>query len=335
MDQAPCPQDFLGSRTAPAAQTESKPSRSTRTRFALLIVAAIMLPLFGMGLLTAQDQGQPEFRWPMMRGIPPALKGITSTFAESRQDRYHNGVDVAGKSDPIRPVAAGSFLFSRMTSDDPFQPIPGAGNLVFMDHGRGWWSGYYPLEAMGARRSGRVQANEIIGYAGNSGHSYGAHLHFFIIKNYGRNYINPLPLLPTATDENAPIIGQLAIITPNGTTLVSHSRRENIRLTRSYPIQITIIDPGLEERSRRGVHRLSWILNDEAKQTRVFNELAYTVDGWKLGGKFLFDEVFREGRYNLGELNFKNGENRLTVIAQDLQGNKTTRVFDINVKKMF
>lgn len=218
----------------------------------------------------------------------PEVRGLTSTFGESRGDHFHNGLDIAGLGDPIYPVADGYIVYGRRADDDPYMPEQGPGNYVFLYHGRGWWSGYYHLkhDPTLARR-GQVGPESVIGRAGNTGHSGGAHLHFFIAQHDGTGgtrILNPLALLPRSTDDNPPVIGQLAVYTPNGKTLIAHSRPERIRLTQTYPMLITVIDPGMERSTRRGIYRLTWELNGMPAQSRVFDEISYneTVGDWVL-----------------------------------------------------
>lgn len=290
------------------------------------------------GLSTpAQQAADPKFQWPLIKGEYPELRGLTSMFGESRSERFHSGLDIAGLGDPIRPLAAGKYLFVRLRGDDPFRPEPGPGNAIVLDHGNGYWSGYFHLRDFETppRRSGEVQKNSTIGFAGNTGHSGGPHLHFFLAADHGARMLNPLRYLPAATDQNAPILGQLAIVTPNGMTLVSSGRQERIRLTKRYPILITIIDPGFEEYTRRGVYQLQWQLNDQARASLRFDELQLTDGGWRLSGRELFDRVFQHNLYNLGELEWKEGVNRLVVQARDYAGNQSQAEFEVLVDKQY
>ncbi|HNJ33637.1 MAG TPA: hypothetical protein PK881_05295, partial [Leptospiraceae bacterium] len=68
----------------------------------------------------------------MERGFPE-LRGLTSTFGESRGDHFHNGVDISSLGEPVHPVAPGKILFARGIEDDPFSPLIGPGNFVIVD----------------------------------------------------------------------------------------------------------------------------------------------------------------------------------------------------------
>jgi len=294
------------------------------------------IPFFlaAASVLYSGGEMPPRFSWPLTRGVFPDLQGLTSTFGESRVDHFHNGLDISAIHTAVHPVAAGKLLYTRESSFDPFFPEPGAGNYVFLDHGNGWWSGYYHLDKIRPAWSPpTVSVEDSIGMAGNTGHSSGGHLHFFIIKEYGKIYVNPLNVLPEPTDRNAPVIGQLVIVTPSGTTLISHSRAEAIRLTKLYPVQIKVIDQGLEKNSRRGIYKLSWKLNRQEPQSLTFSSLRLSERGWRLPGGQTFDESFQNGIYNLGTLNFVDGDNTLTVTATDHAANETTVTFTIHVTK--
>ncbi len=273
-----------------------------------------------------------QFQWPIARGIYPDLRGITSTFGESRGDHFHSGLDVAAAGDSVGATADGRIIYSREASDQPHMPIPGPGNLLILDHGAGWWSGYYHLTSV-TRREGDVKSGEAIATAGNTGHSAGAHLHFFISTDDMKTYANPIKLLPAVTDKRPPVIGQLVIFTPKGKTLISHSRAENIRLTKSYPVYVTIIDPGLEGHTRRGIYQLRWKLNDRPEEKNIYDRIIYKDGDWILEGKGKFDAVFREDVYNLGEVPLTDGKNTLVITAADAAGNETSETFDVTVQK--
>ena len=297
--------------------------------FCIIFIFIILFPL------SAQNKTIPDFKWPLVKGNIPDLKGLTSTFAESRGDHFHNGIDISSLNDSITPVAPGKILYSRLHSDDPFKPQAGPGNQVFIDHGRGWWSGYYHLKSLSSLREGSVKIDDSIGYTGNTGHSSGAHLHFFIIKDYGNVYVNPLNYLPGITDNNPPVIGQIVIVTPNGKTMISHSRPQEIRLTKAYPFLVNIIDPGMEKNTRRGIYKINWQLNQNSPGSLTFNELMLSEKGWILPGGQSFEELYNYNLYNLGFLPVINGTNNLRLTAEDINGLSTTVDFSINIVKEY
>lgn len=69
----------------------------------------------------------------------------------------------------------------------------GYGNLVMIDHGNGWVSVYGHLSQWNVVCGQSVYQGNLIGLAGNTGRSSGAHLHFELRYNGG--YVNPWSVL--------------------------------------------------------------------------------------------------------------------------------------------
>lgn len=302
--------------------------------FIIAIAGMILLP--GTTGQTQQKSQIPDFSWPIKKGKYPDLKGITSTFAESRSDHFHNGVDIASQNDPVRPVSDGKIIYSREHSDNPWKVIPGPGNYIIISHKAGWMSGYYHLKHNSIqKRNGSVDPNTIIAKSGNTGHSVGAHLHFIIADKFGNRIQNPMAWLPAITDTNPPIIGQLILETTNGQTRINHSKTESIKLTKPWPFMVTIIDPGFEKNSRRGIHKLSWVLNNKKEVTRIYDSLELNNNEWVLENKYSFDESFYSNYYFLGQLDIVQGKNTLHLTASDIKGNTTSVIYTININKQY
>lgn len=280
----------------------------------------------------APAEQTPQFRWPVETGAPPEVRGLTSTFGESRGDHFHNGLDIAAANKSVRSIAGGRILFSRSGADTPFEQAPGPGNVVILEHENGWRSGYFHLSRLAKRHAGPIEPGTVLGMVGNTGRSRGIHLHFFVSDPKGR-YLNPLLVLPVASDPNPPLIGMAAVFTENKTALLSPIQEENIRLSKAFPMGVTIIDPGLEKGTRRGIYELSWQLNDGPVKKRRFDSLSFNFESLKLHGEESFEEVFRDGHYLLGTMDLAQGANVLKVSAKDLTGNESSRTYHINVDR--
>jgi len=100
----------------------------------------------------------------------------------------HPGIDIAaGEGAPI--YASDSGIVMAMGNDDS-----GYGNVIQIDHGNGYSTVYAHLSVIEVSMCQGVYAGEMIGAAGKTGNSRGAHLHFEIIQD-GR-YIDPWLVLP-------------------------------------------------------------------------------------------------------------------------------------------
>ncbi|HLL62925.1 MAG TPA: M23 family metallopeptidase [Propionibacteriaceae bacterium] len=108
--------------------------------------------------------------------------------------RYHTGLDFrAAYGTPIRAVKAGQVLFAGNSGN-------WAGNHVAIRHGDGRTTMSSHMSSMSVRSGQTVRAGQIIGYVGQTGRAFGAHLHFELYPagvRYGDVYkaINPQPWL--------------------------------------------------------------------------------------------------------------------------------------------
>ena len=110
---------------------------------------------------------------------------VTSNFGWRTlrgQKNLHRGVDLgAPQGTPVLAAADGTVINIRR--DNRNCSSCGYGNCIFLEHRNGYRSVYAHLSEIGAVEGKKYSAGEMIGRVGNTGHSYGAHLHFEIISN--------------------------------------------------------------------------------------------------------------------------------------------------------
>lgn len=108
----------------------------------------------------------------------------------------HSGIDIANAAGTtIHPTASGVVLYSGWTSD-------GGGNSVVVLHlinGKNYVTRYAHMQSTSVRTGQQVSRSSVLGKLGNTGNSFGAHLHFEIksgstyvwsaLEN-PRNYVN-------------------------------------------------------------------------------------------------------------------------------------------------
>lgn len=138
---------------------------------------------YGSGFTTYVDTGG-DWGWPTES---PYV--ITSYFAP-RWGRYHNGIDISGTGDGSKIYAAStgtvvatysacaSFTFNNACGG-------GYGNHVIVDHGNNLYTLYGHLTSNVKATVGmQVKKGTVLGYMGNSGRSYGTHLHYSVSRGY-------------------------------------------------------------------------------------------------------------------------------------------------------
>lgn len=111
----------------------------------------------------------------MLDAMPlSTFEEITGVFGEPRSGHCHEGVDFkAPVGTPVRTSSGGT-----VTRTDWNMPYNGHG--VEVDIGGGYSQVFIHLDrlAEGIRPGVRVEAGGVIGYVGNTGRSYAAHLHY-------------------------------------------------------------------------------------------------------------------------------------------------------------
>lgn len=134
---------------------------------------------------------------------------LQSGFCEITQNyknQNHNGIDIVREGYQLDNIVAhsdGTVVqvindCNVNTPNDPTNP----GNMIKIDHGNGYFTRYLHLAygTVKVKVGDKVSKGQIIGYMGNTGNSFGAHLHFEVIKNNDK--IDPTSYL----DKDLPIV---------------------------------------------------------------------------------------------------------------------------------
>ena len=101
----------------------------------------------------------------------------------------HNGIDIVKQGYQLDNIVAHSDgtvvqVINNCNANTPNNPN-NAGNMVKIDHGNGYQTRYLHL-AYGTVKVSvgqKVSKCQVLGYMGNTGYSFGGHLHFEVLKN--------------------------------------------------------------------------------------------------------------------------------------------------------
>jgi len=263
-----------------------------------------------------------SFRWPVTDGV------ITSTYGESRGDHFHDGIDMVSPSDNVYPVEKGTLLFTWNKSYFPLDNYWGGGNYKVIAHENGLISVYMHLQDIDNLKQNYLDT-DIVGQIGDTGHSYGKHIHFSILTPEKKESINPYKLLPVYPDQKAPEILNFYIRIEN--RYIRINDKSDIRLTKHYPLLIEMKDT-IKGNERLGIYRIKAILNGKEVANYDFSSISYFQNGLGINGK-TFTELFDEkGYYKLINLVYNEGINTLNLTVADFNGNISEKNFTINVK---
>ena len=140
--------------------------------------------------------------------IPVQLSG---TFGELRKNHFHAGLDIRTRGReglPVRSIKSGWINRLKVS-------LSGYGKVLYIEHNDGLVSVYahlkkfnpriesylkkkqydkksFEIELFPGENELKVNEGEVIGYSGNTGGSFGPHLHFEIREANGQIPINPI-----------------------------------------------------------------------------------------------------------------------------------------------
>ncbi|MFD2330722.1 peptidoglycan DD-metalloendopeptidase family protein [Cohnella sp. GCM10020058] len=120
------------------------------------------------GTKVTPSEGSGNFIWPV------SGHKITSYYGK-RWGRLHKGLDLVGSSS----VKAADNGVVELADDS----MSGYGNAIIINHNNGYKTLYGHLSKINVKVGQVVEQGEAIGVMGNTGHSFGTHLHFEVYLN--------------------------------------------------------------------------------------------------------------------------------------------------------
>jgi murein DD-endopeptidase MepM/ murein hydrolase activator NlpD len=132
-----------------------------------------------LNALQASNAGDLPIRQGSGSMIWPVNGPITGAFGEQRPGHIHAGIDIAaGEGTPIHAADNGKVVLTQGVGASG-----GYGNYTCVQHTRTLSTCYAHQSRFGTSTGASVSKGQVIGYVGNTGHSFGAHLHFEVRVN--------------------------------------------------------------------------------------------------------------------------------------------------------
>ncbi len=125
------------------------------------------------------------FYWPL-----PSCRILSSPFG-TRWGKLHAGIDISGNGVLDKPIIAADGGVVTQVNTEGWGG--GYGLYVVVDHGNGYVTSYAHCNAILVKVGQKVAQGEVIAKVGNTGNSFGPHLHFEIRLNGAA--VDPMPYL--------------------------------------------------------------------------------------------------------------------------------------------
>lgn len=341
--------------------------------------------LLFIALLVANGiKSQSDFRNP----INYKMK-LSGSFGELRKNHFHTGIDIKGSgnwaSNKAKAVMDG-YIYRISVKPD------GYGNAIYINHPNGLTSVYAHLNNFNEKITAivrkiqyenetfrinpdslniPVKKGEIIGQIGNTGRSFGAHLHFELRNTKTEHPVNPFSYGIKPKDNIAPTLTSLKIVALDTALNVLNSQKIKIKKRKNGK---TYISPnsikygawrvGLEvlgfdqmngAPNKNGIYNLSMKVNgklvynfnmdslDFSKQTSLNAHIDYkesTSNKSKYNRLYVLPgndlDIYTTKSKNAIIPLYKNKPTDIEIIAKDFDGNSTHLKFslirDITIK---
>lgn len=342
------------------------------------LLFAALLSIYSLSSI-AQEFDQSYFDSPVKHKMR-----LSGSFAELRTNHFHMGIDIKstnGRSgDEI--LAAANGTISRINVD-----ASGYGNALYIDHDNGCTTVYAHLSAFSKEISEYVKSEqyrtksfqqqlypdsvfivkqgEVIGYMGNTGKSFGPHLHFEVRETKSETPVNPFLWGLKPSDNKPPVFQNIRFYESDSTgnivllaeqKIIAESQgkykldQEQINLaTNQAAISVQVYDQMDGSYNKNGVYSMKMLVDDKVQHGYKVNKVSYDeghfinsfIDyGEKQNSKRQFSNCFthpvdslsiyehKQGRNGHIKL-YKNKSRDVTIVLQDYHGNKSELSFKI------
>lgn len=126
------------------------------------------------------------------------LETGSNQITQKYKKGIHNGIDIIkyyGQCDNLIAHSDGKVVLIQTgyKNNKLATGMAAYGNCVKIDHGNGYYTLYAHMANVKVKKGDKVKKGQVLGYMGNTGRSFGAHVHFEVFN--GSNKIDPTPYI--------------------------------------------------------------------------------------------------------------------------------------------
>lgn len=241
---------------------------------------------------------------------------LSGNFAELRSNHFHAGLDfktqsVSGK--PIRVIADGCVVRAKVQ-------YGGYGRALYVMHDNGYMTVYghldrfpasidkevrreqyecegFPVDVAFEPGRFKVKRGEVLAYAGNSGYSFGPHLHFEVRSPDGEELYNPLLFYESIVDDDRPPVAQAVAVYPreglgvlNGGSqsvvqkVVNGAVRDTLNVWGEIGFGIKAVDYMSGTHNKYGVYEIELLVDDSLRFVSRMDNVSFAenrlINAW-------------------------------------------------------
>jgi hypothetical protein len=311
-----------------------------KIRLLLLSYCLVLIPLAKLSAQIAIPKDY--FTSPLTIGL-----AMSGSFSEVRPNHFHSGIDFQVQQKEGLPVfAVADGVISRIK----VSPV-GFGNALYIDHPNGFTSVYAHLKGYNDTITDFIRFNQyklksfdvdlfpknnkdliyvrkgqLIGYAGNSGSSGGAHLHFELRNTKTEHIINPLLFGFDIQDPYPPVIDFIKIYPEDDNSfigLTNDASRLNVKKSGNREYRLAIKDT-LYAWGKMSIGAQAFDFNQNQSDRNGFYSMKMLMDKVEFFSMVCDSFSFSESRYVNASIDFAanyNHGNRI-VKSKKLPGNQ-------------
>jgi len=265
----------------------------------------LLLMVISFSSIWSQEYDQEYFKSPVKHGMR-----LSGSFAELRTNHFHMGIDIKSTNgrpgDPILAVADG--YVSRINVD-----ASGYGNALYVDHDNGFTSVYAHLSAFAEDIAEHIKTKQYstksfqqqlypdslffvlqgdtIGFMGNTGKSFGPHLHFEIRETKSEIPVNPFLFGLKPTDQKPPVFQVIKFYKSDSLGNISLLQEQKLKLKSKgvytlddevielpadqVAISVQVYDQMDGSYNKNGVYLMKLLVDDKVQHGYKLDKVSY------------------------------------------------------------
>ena len=270
------------------------------------------------------------YQWPVDQ------KTVVATFGQNFAGGFHNGIDLAGGGQDVRPLDAGVILYYQVEKQDPRDLPSGIGSFVVVQHEKKLRSLYGHMNLVSEIVSDKMtscSATDVLGKSGEGGYSEGARLHLAAFDTELNQVVNPYLLLPPLEEKIRPTVRNVTL----------KNKEKSIQLPDAGPVSdgswavsADVFDQSSAVRyfCPMAPYKISVFLNGQETFKATFDALKEKDGAIRLypSADVTYSMLY-EGdlTMKLGTIQLNRGLANLEIIVKDFAGNERIQSFQFRV----